>query len=195
MWRHSDHVIAQKTRFSIFFPSLISPFHFILFSLSLHHPIATINPYLSRIERSGTFPEKHRRKSGLKLEGRPFAMPFTGYLAGTKGSVHAKFQHDPCTYTDARMLLRYEKVSPNQPFCFCSLWNAPNVGLLSSIGFRIDRWALLSQEWMCGSYGKIREKRKILKISAYQGAYVDSYCSEISENFQLCRGSCGEHGV
>ena len=180
MWRHSDHVIAQKTRFSIFFPSLISPFHFILFSLSLHHPIATINPYLSRIERSGTFPEKHRRKSALKLEGRPFAMPLTGYLAGTKGSVHAKFQHDPCMYTDARTLLRYEKVSPNQPFCFCSLWNAPNVGLLSSIGFRIDRWSLLSQEWMCGSYGETREKRKILKISAYQGAYVDSCCSFFS---------------
>ena len=48
---------------------------------------------------------------------------------------------------------------------------------------------------MCGSYGEIRENPKILKISAYQGAYVDSYCSEISENFQLCRGSCGEQGV
>ena len=66
---------------------------------------------------------------------------------------------------------------PKTFFCSFSLRNAPNVDVLEFIGFRIVRWALLSQSPSCGSYGEIRENPKILKIAVSCGSCSDAYCS------------------
>ena len=67
-------------------------------------------------------------------------MPFTPQVAGTGGTLPAKFQPDPCTYAGARALLRYERVNgiPKTFFCSFSLRNAPNVDVSEFIGFIIE---------------------------------------------------------